>query len=131
MRHNKLQKCTRMSIQTSYVLMTPEPPIDGEHTPNPYHKGKIPIRHTDIPKTYQCTGKPMNEWGCKLKGRHPIQGRCKGIVQHVRGPLQPPQHAEVTENIQMHRKMGMCGGCRHPWVVYKCMGHTNIQGVQT
>ena len=39
-------------------------------------------------------------------GRPPYRGRYEGGVQHVRIPLQPPQNAEASENIQMHRGVG-------------------------
>ena len=76
----------------------------------------------------------MNKWRGVTDGEAPhTVGRCKGGVQHVRGPLQPPQYAETSENIQMHRgvwgHMGMYtpGGVQM-YGVYECMRCANVQG---
>ena len=57
--------------------------------------------------------------GWEPKGRHPHTGG----VQHERGvSYNSKQHAEASENIQLHR--GIWGHVR----VYTPRGHTNVQG---
>ena len=89
------------------------PCADAPQTPN--IREIFPISHADILKSYRCTGKPTNEWECKTYWEAPpYRGRCKGGVQHVRDPLQPPQHEEASGYIQMHRGVWDIWGCLHP-----------------
>ena len=106
------------------------PQLMGEHPPNLQHNGKIPIWHTDIPETYWCIGKLTNEWGCKLKGRHPHTGEVCWRCPTCKGPLQPPTTwRSLWEHTDAHRSMGnMWVGAYTPggiqmYGVYKCRGY--------
>ena len=125
-RHNKLQKCTRMSTWASHVLMPPESPTEGGTPLKPPTEGKIPIWYTDIPKTYWCTGKPKTHWGATEGEAPPYGGRCNRSIQHVRGPLTIPTTCrslwEHTDAEEYGEHMGVYtpGGI---WMygVYECM----------
>ena len=56
LRHNELQEHARRSIWTPHVLMPPKLPTDGEHPPNPQHKGNIPCITCRYPQNIQMHG---------------------------------------------------------------------------
>ena len=85
------------------------------------------------PKHANTQGSQPMSGGCQTYGEaFPIWGRCpacKGGVQHVRGPLQPPQYADASQNIQMHRVYGDILGVFAPHGgIWTYRGHTNYGG---
>ena len=73
-RHNELQECTRISIWSPHMLMSPKPQTDGNTPQTPHIREKSPyniqisLKHTDAQGSQQMSG----QW--KPKGRHPHTG---------------------------------------------------------
>ena len=128
-RHNALQKCTRISIWTSQVLMPPKPPNWWGTPPNPSTEEKCP--HNILISLKHINAQGTNDWvcGCNWRGGTPKQGWCKGGVPTQRGAHHnPPQHAKPPKT-QMHRVWGIWGVCT-PWGVQMYEGVWMYRGVQ-
>ena len=94
---------------------------------------QISPKHTNAQRSQKLSG------GAKWRGGTPIWGRCKGNVQHVRGPLttlhnmqKPLRTYRCIEEYGEH--MGVCtplGAYKHTGGIQMYRGHTNIGGIQT
>ena len=122
-RHNALQKSTRVIIWTSHVLI--HPPTDGGNTPKPLlTEGNAHITYwypRNIPMHREPLPPPMTGCGC-VRGAPP----CQEGVPTQGSPLQPPQHAKPPNPHRGTEEYGGIWGCVHPWEVYE---HT--WGIQT